>query len=280
MKKPTAEIGVFGGSGLYSFLENPEMIEIDTPYGQPSDKIAVGEAFGKKVAFLPRHGSRHSIPPHKINYRANLYAFKELGVRKVFAPGASGSLQAHIKLGEFVICDQFIDRTSGRLDTFYDGPLTTHISSAVPFCPNLRATAAAACEKLKIPHKPNGTLVVIQGPRFSTIAESRWFTHMGWEAICMTIYPEVVLARELEMCYVNIALITDYDTGLVSAEKVEPVLSSDVIKVFKQNSENIKKVLMEMIRNIDPKSGCSCHHSLEFAVITPSPEVAESREPE
>ena len=205
---PQAQVGIFGGSGFYSFLENVREIKVETPYGAPSDKVTLGEVGGKTVAFLPRHGRDHSLPPHVINYRANVWAMKSLGVTDIIGPNACGSLQGHVKPGHFVICDQFVDRTSGRKDTFYDGPITTHVSAADPYCPILREHAVTVCQQQGVVVHPAGTVVVIQGPRFSTKAESHWFTSMGWEVINMTQYPECYLARELEMSYVNISVIT------------------------------------------------------------------------
>lgn len=256
----TADIGIFGGSGFYSFLENIEEISLDTPYGKPSDLLALATFEGKKVVFLPRHGKNHSIPPHKIPYRANLYAMKQLGVKKIIAPTASGSLQPHIKPGDFVISDQFVDRTSGRADTFFDGPEVKHTSPAYPYCTYLRNIAADAGTLLGINIHRKGTVVVIQGPRFSTVSESRWFSSMGWEVINMTQYPECYLARELDICYCNIALVTDYDAGLEGRADVSPVTHDAVMKVFNENNDKLKQMLFEMIRKIDPNSSdCGCH---------------------
>jgi len=255
------DIGVFGGSGFYSFLDNVEEIEIDTPYGKPSDKFAIATYEGKKIAFLPRHGKNHQFPPHMINYRANLYAMKQLGVKKILAPTASGSLKAEIKPGDFVICDQFVDRTSGRKDTFFDGPETKHPSPAHPYCPELRKLAIQAGKDLGITIHEKGTVVVIQGPRFSTVAESRWFSKMGWDVINMTQYPECYLARELGICYVNISLITDYDAGLEGRDDIAPVTEEEVLKVFAQNNEKVKELLFEVIKRIDlsnDKCNCCC----------------------
>lgn len=260
-----AEIGVFGGSGFYSFLDNIKEIKVETPYGNPSAKIALGEISGRKVAFLPRHGSQHEFPPHMINYRANIWAMKKIGVDRILAPCACGSLQADIKPGTFVVCDQFIDRTKGRFDTFYDGPIPTHISSADPYCSNLREVAVKTAKELKIPVKDGGTVVTIQGPRFSTRAESKWFSAHGWEVINMTQYPEVVLARELEICYLNISLITDYDVGLEGVAGVEPVTAEEVLRVFQENCEKIKDLLFKMIPQIPQKRDCACPKALEFA---------------
>ena len=183
---------------------------MDTPYGQPSDSYFIGDIGGTKVAFLPRHGRRHQLPPHMINYRANVWGMKELGVKRIIGPCASGSLNREMGLGHFVVCDQFVDRTWGRGDTFYDGPTTTHVSAADPYCPDLRQALIAAGRELGITVHERGTVVVIQGPRFSTRAESKWFSAMGWDVINMTGYPEGYLARELELCYANISLVTDY----------------------------------------------------------------------
>jgi len=252
-----ADIGVFGGSGFYSFLENVVEIDIDTPYGKPSDKIAIADFEGKKVAFLPRHGKKHQHPPHMIPYRANLYAMKQLGVKRIIGPTASGSLQPDIKPGDFVITDQFVDRTWGRKDTFFDGPETKHPSPAHPYCPELRKIAIEAGKFLNMPIHEKGTVVVIQGPRFSTAAESRWFNKMGWEVINMTQYPECYLSLELGICYVNIALITDFDVGLEGREDILPVTHEEVIKVFNEKNEKLKEMLFEIIRRIDLNS-CTC----------------------
>lgn len=263
-----ADIGVFGGSGFYEFAEGAvEEIKVETPYGPPSDKVALCTVAGKRVAFLPRHGKDHSLPPHKINYRANLWAFKELGVTRVIAPNAVGSLQAHIAPGHFVINDQFVDRTTGRADTFYDGPIVTHVSTAEPYCPALRRLAIEATKASSIPLHETGTCVIIQGPRFSTKAESRWFSQMGWEIINMTQYPEVALARELAMCYVNISLITDYDAGVV-LESGEHVEATDVMAVLTKNTANVKKVIRAMLESLPEKrEGCDCASALKFARI-------------
>jgi 5'-methylthioadenosine phosphorylase len=260
-----AEIGVFGGSGFYSFLDDVEAVTVDTPYGLPSSKAFVGEVGGRRVAFLPRHGVGHELPPHAINYRANLWAMKELGVRWVLGPCASGSLQPHVKVGEFVVCDQFVDRTSGRADTFYDGPLTTHVSSADPYSPVLRELLIQGCKDLGISVHERGTVVVIQGPRFSTRAESLWFSRMGWEVINMTAYPEGYLARELELCYANVSLITDYDVGLEGMPGVVPVSHEEVVRVFAQNNERLRELLFHVIPRIPQQPDPHCATALEGA---------------
>jgi 5'-methylthioadenosine phosphorylase len=249
----TVDVGVFGGSGFYNFLPDARTIQVETPYGCPSDAITVGTIGGKKVAFLPRHGRQHTLPPHKINYRANVWAFKALGAKWVISPCAAGSLQKDVKPGDFVICDQFVDRTSGRADTFYDGPLTTHVSAADPFCPILRRLAIETARELGITVHDTGTVVVIQGPRFSTRAESQWFKQMGWEVINMTQYPEVHLVKELEMNPLNISLITDYDCGV---EGIPPVSHESVIEVFNQNNEKLRNLLFKLIEKIPTSHTC------------------------
>lgn len=245
--EPQAEIGVFGGSGFYNFLPDVQEITVDTPYGSPSDKIMIGTVAGKKVAFLPRHGRHHHLPPHKINYRANVWAFKALGITRVISPCAAGSLQKEIAPGHFVVCDQYVDRTSGRVQTFFDGPVTTHVSAADPFSPELRKLAVQAAKECGIKVHEKGTIVVIEGPRFSTRAESQWFRSHGWEVINMTQFPEVHLVKELEMDPVNISLITDYDTGV---DGVPPVSHEEVVKVFNDNNEKLKNLLFKLIELI------------------------------
>jgi 5'-methylthioadenosine phosphorylase len=267
MGKYTAEFGVFGGSGFYSFLENVSEVKIETPYGAPSDVIAIGEYKGRSVAFLPRHGKLHQYPPHKIPYRANLWAFKELGVKRIIAPTAVGSLQPEYKVGDFVVTDQFVDFTSGRECTFYEGPITTHISMAEPYCPELRGIAIEALEKLGVRFHRTGTVVVIQGPRFSTKAESIFFTRMGFHIINMTQYPEVVLARELEMCYVNVAVVTDYDVGIVAEGNVEPVTQEMVIKKFNENIGTLKEVVKYIIEHTPVERHCKCGEALKDARV-------------
>jgi 5'-methylthioadenosine phosphorylase len=240
-----AEIGVIGGSGFYSLLDDVHEVKIDTPYGAPSDSVFLAEVAGRRVAFLPRHGRRHTIPPHRINYRANVWAIRSLGVKAVISPCAAGSLQPHVKPGDFVVCDQFVDRTSGRIDTFYDGPIVSHLSSAETYDPELRRIAVEVIREHGIPHHERGTVVVIQGPRFSTRAESRWFSDAGWEVINMTQYPEAFLCRELGMAVVNISLITDYDAGV--HEGTEMVDARSVLEVFRENADRIQKVVLEMI---------------------------------
>ncbi len=240
-----AEIGVFGGSGFYSLLEDVEEVKVDTPYGAPSDSFFLATVGGRKVAFLPRHGRRHTIPPHKINYRANVWAMRSLGVKAVISPCAAGSLQLDVKPTDFVVADQFVDRTNGRDDTFFDGPISSHVSAAEIYDPTLRQLAIDVIREHGIAVHERGTVVVIQGPRFSTKAESKWFSDAGWEVINMTQYPEAYLCRELGMAVVNISLITDYDAGV--HEGTEAVNAMSVLEVFQQNAERIQQVVLDMI---------------------------------
>jgi 5'-methylthioadenosine phosphorylase len=265
MPLPQAEIGVFGGSGFYSFLDGMREHTVKTPYGEPSDRIAVGELDGRSVAFLPRHGKHHQFPPHKVNYRANLWAMRELGVSRIIGPCAAGSLDPEAAPGDFVICDQLVDRTSGRPDTFYDGPVTTHVAFADPYCPELRGIALKQAREHSITAHDGGTMVVVQGPRFSTRAESRWYQDAGWKVINMTGYPEALLARELEICYVNVSLITDYDVGLEGKPGVTAVSHAEVVRVFEQNNAKLRDLLKAMIPVVPSERSCPCATALESA---------------
>jgi 5'-methylthioadenosine phosphorylase len=257
-----AEIGIFGGSGFYAFLDDVEEVEVETPFGRPSAPFAIGEVGGRRVAFLPRHGRAHELPPAQIPYRANVWAMRELGVRRIIGPCASGALQAGLRLGEFVVCDQFVDRTTGRADTFYDGEPVTHVSAADPYCPELRRLLVETAVELGIPVRDGGTVVVIQGPRFSTRAESRWFQQMGWDMINMTAYPEGFLARELELCYANISMVTDHDVGV---EGAEPVSHEAVIGVFQENNERLRELLFAVVPEIGPQPRDVCATALRDA---------------
>lgn len=261
---PAAEIGVFGGSGFYSFLEGATEHRVPTPYGDPSAALVVGEVAGRSVAFVPRHGRRHEFPPHRVPYRANLWAMRSLGVQRVIAPAAAGSLQPHVGRGDFVVCDQLVDRTSGRAATYHDGPETTHVSLADPYCPELRAIAVEQGRALGIPMHERGTVVVIEGPRFSTRAESRWYAAAGWEVVNMTQYPEAALARELELCYLNVSLITDYDVGV---EGVPPVSVEEVVKVFAENNARLRDLLLAIIPAIPAERACACGTALKGARV-------------
>jgi 5'-methylthioadenosine phosphorylase len=264
-QKLKADIGIFGGSGFYELLgQDAKEVWIDTPYGPPSDVVTVGEFEGKQVAFLPRHGRGHQYPPHKVPYRANLWAMRELGVRIVYGPCAAGSLQPAVKPGDFVVCDQFVDRTTGRSGTFFDGPVVVHISLADPYCPRLRRILIEEARRLGITVHDRGTVVTIEGPRFSTRSESRWFSAAGWEVISMTQYPEVVLARELNLCYANVALITDYDAGLEGDPSVAAVTHEGVLEVFRANNHKVVALLRAAIRRTGDDPSCACHATVSI----------------
>jgi 5'-methylthioadenosine phosphorylase len=254
---------VFGGSGFYSFLDDIREIEVDTPWGHPSGPIAVGTVNERHVAFLPRHGAKHQFPPHSVPYRANLWAMKQLGVERVLGPCAVGSLQPGVKPGEFVVCDQLVDKTYRRPTTFYDGPETTHISFADPYCPTMRDVIVARARAQDIPTHDRGTVVVIEGPRFSTRAESKSFAAEGWEVINMTQVPEAVLARELEMCYANISLVTDYDVGVEG--EIEAVSHEEVIRVFQANNDRLRSLLFAVIGELPEERACPCATALANA---------------
>jgi 5'-methylthioadenosine phosphorylase len=262
LAKAQAEVGVFGGSGFYEFLNAVEEVDLETPYGKPSAPVAIAALADRKVAFLPRHGRRHQLPPAQINYRANVWALKELGVRRVIGPCASGALRPELELGQFVVCDQYVDRTWGREDTFYEGPEVTHVSAADPYCADLRGVLVQTARELGIPVRDGGTVVVVQGPRFSTRAESRWFGAMGWDVINMTAYPEGHLARELELCYANVSMVTDHDVGV---EGAEPVAADEVVRVFRRNNERLRALLLAAIPKIGPQPDDACASALARA---------------
>lgn len=242
-----ASIGIFGGSGFYSLLEDAETLKVETPYGSPSDELTLGTLAGKRVAFLPRHGKSHTLPPHKINFRANVWAMKAIGCHTVISPCAAGSLQPGVKPGDVVVCDQYVDRTNGRADTFFDGPITTHVSAAYPFDDAARAWAIEAAKKAGLTVHEKGTVVVIQGPRFSTHAESLYYRKQGWEVINMTQYPEVHLVKELNMYSVNLSFITDYDSGV---DDLPPVSHASVLDVLSENNDNLKRLLVHLLELI------------------------------
>jgi 5'-methylthioadenosine phosphorylase len=245
---PQADVGVFGGSGFYRFLDDVTEVSVDTPFGPPSAPLHLGHLGSRTVAFLPRHGARHELPPHRINYRANVWAMHALGVTNVFGPCASGSLQADVVPGSFVVPDQLVDRTWGRPDTFFDGQdgVTHHVAFGDPYDEDLRQVAIAACRAEGVRVHERGTVVTIQGPRFSTRAESQWFGAQGWEVVNMTQHPEAVLCREAGLRYAAIALITDFDAGLDEAG-IEPVTQEEVFAFFEQNVEVVRRVLFHAL---------------------------------
>jgi 5'-methylthioadenosine phosphorylase len=257
-------IGIFGGSGFYRFLDDVEEMPVATPYGPPSAPVRVGRIEDVEVAFMPRHGDEHTLPPHRINYRANLWAMREVGVRRIIGPCACGSLRPELEPGTFVICDQFVDRTQGRESTFYDGPQTTHVSAADPYCADLSRTLVEAALELSIAVVEGGTVVVVQGPRFSTRAESRGYMESGFDVINMTQYPECWLARELELCYANVSLVTDYDVAL---EGLEPVSADAVVGVFRANLDRLRDLLFRAVPRIGPQPDDACASALRSAIV-------------
>ena len=257
-----AEIGIFGGTGIYDsgLLKNGKEITIDTPYGKTSDTITIGEFNGRKVAFMPRHGKKHTIPPHLINFRANIWAFKELGVKRIIAPSAVGSLKEELEPGHFALPSQFIDFTKSREGTFSEDGKVIHISVADPFCPELQNVILNVTKNQEIQLHDNCTYACIEGPRFSTKAESQFFRTTGADIIGMTLVPECQLAREAQICYVSISTITDYD---VWAEK--PVTAKEVMGILSKNVQMTKKLLTLVIDHIPKVKSCSCEKALEDA---------------
>jgi 5'-methylthioadenosine phosphorylase len=254
-----AEIGIIGGSGLYRLLPEARSISVPTPYGDPSGPLTLAEWHGRRVAFLPRHGPEHQFAPHAINYRANVSALASLGVRRILAPCAVGSLRADRKPGEIVVCDQFLDHTGGqRMDTLFHTGGVAHVSAAQPYCSELRPLAVAASATAGLRAHDGGTIVVVRGPRFSTTAESRWYASMGGHVIGMTQYPEVILARELGVCYTGIALITDYDCGLEDDPAIAPVTQEQVFQVFAERIDQLRAALGELVERIPSERGCAC----------------------
>jgi 5'-methylthioadenosine phosphorylase len=260
-------IGIFGGSGFYTFLDDITEVPVATPYGPPSAPVRVGRIEGTEVAFMPRHGDEHTLPPHRINYRANLWAMKEVGADRIIGPSACGSLKPELEPGTFMLCDQFVDRTTGRESTFYDGPQTTHVSAADPYCPDLRRVLAESAGEEGIPVVDGGTVVVVQGPRFSTRAESRWFAASGFDVVNMTQYPEAWLAREQALCYANISLVTDYDVGLEGMPEVAPVSADAAVGVFADNLDRLRALLFRAIPKIGPQPDDICASALDSAIV-------------
>ena len=257
------KIGIIGGSGLYDpeLLEDAKQIKVHTPFGRTSDLITAGNFKGQELFFIPRHGSGHRIHPTDVNSRANIWALKQLGVTHLITSSAVGSLKEEYAPGQLVIADQFIDRTHHRKQTFYEGNQVCHISVAEPCCHYLRNLLNNTAQELQLPHHKKGTCVVIEGPRFSTRAESNVFRSWDADIIGMTMVPEAVLAREAEICYATIAMVTDYDVW-----KEEHVTLEEVIKTMQSNVEKVKKLLAAVIPKIEEKD-CNCRNALQSALI-------------
>lgn len=262
---PLAEVAVIGGSGFYSWLTDTTSYDIATPYGAPSAAIAIGEVAGRRVAFLPRHGTSHALPPHAINHRANLWALRAIGVRQVIAPCAVGGLRAAItEPGDLVVPDQLVDRTTGRIQSYVESG-ATHVPFADPYCSRVSAALAAAAPDVRA----GATMVVVDGPRFSTRAESQWYAAQGWDLVNMTGHPEAVLARELRVCYSALALVTDLDAGAVSGQGVG---EAEVYARFAANLDRLGDILTTAIAGLPSPDGCSCStwaDGLELAYAVP-----------
>jgi 5'-methylthioadenosine phosphorylase len=254
-----AEIGIIGGSGFYDLADDLRDVRLETPYGPPSDAVQVGEVGGRRVAFLPRHGRGHRFPPHRIPYRANLWALRSLGVRQVVAPCAVGGLREDLGPGTLVVPDQFVDRTDGRAHTYYDEG-AVHVAMAEPYCPLGRSAVLEAAGTARWSPVDGGTLVVVEGPRFSTRAESRWFTGNGWSVVGMTGYPEAVLARELALCYTTACLVTDLDAGV---EEGQGVTHAEVLDVFAQNVDRMRALVLDVVPRLPTERTCPCPHALD-----------------
>jgi 5'-methylthioadenosine phosphorylase len=261
---PAADIGILGGTGFYSFLTDPEQVVVDTPFGAPSAAVALGEVAGRRVAFVPRHGERHQFGPHRVNYRANLWALRAMGVRQVLAPCAVGSLRPELGPGTFVVPDQIVDRTWGRAHTVYDaqGPVV-HVAFADPYCPRGRQTVLTSTTEE--PLVDGGTLVVINGPRFSSRAESAWHASQGWSLVGMTGQPEAAVARELALCYTAIAMVTDHDAGIADDDAVT---HADVLQIFAANLDRLRTLLHRTIERLPPPepdatATCGCRRALD-----------------
>ncbi|MDC5698192.1 S-methyl-5'-thioadenosine phosphorylase [Intrasporangium calvum] len=261
-----AEIGVIGGSGLYDFLDDYETVTVTTPFGPPSDPLVVGEVEGRTVAFLARHGTDHRYQPHRVNYRANLWALRAVGVRQILSPCAVGSLRPEYGPGTIVVPDQVVDRTWGRQHTIYEGEgEVVHVGFADPYCPNGRQVAVDAARVSALEVVAGGTLVVINGPRFSSRAESLMHQQLGWDIVGMTTMPEAAIARELALCFTTVAMVTDLDAGVDGGESVT---HEEVMRVFAKNVESLKSVLRDAIGQLpahedDATATCDCRRALD-----------------
>lgn len=256
-------IGIIGGTGISLGLIGPaEELKIETPFGKPSDSIFVGTVGGKRIAFVPRHGKSHTINPSNVNYRANIYALKEAGVKRIIAPCAVGSLREEIAPGSFVFPDHFIDMTRFRKNTFFDKEVVAHVSMSEPFCTEIRAVMIKAAKELGINCHEKGTNIVVEGPRFSSVPESRMFRQWGADTIGMTMMPEAVLAREAELCYCPVAMVTDYDN--IGERKVD---MDFVAETMKKNSEEFRRLVTEAVKKIPEERKCSCASAMRGAKV-------------
>jgi 5'-methylthioadenosine phosphorylase len=284
-KEGTVELAIIGGTGSNISLDNVEEIKVYTPFGSTSAAITIGDFKERKIAYIPRHGKDHSIPPHKINFRANIWALEKLGVKFIISPSAVGSLRKTHGKGKLILVDQYIDRTKKRTETFYEGGQLCHIEQSDPYCEYLNCLLFETGQNMNLNIQKGGVYICIEGPRFSTRAESKMFRQWGGDIVGMTTYPEVVLSAEKEICYCCVAMVTDLDVwagecsecGIVEfAQKCEncngtvnklSVNVPEVLETMVKNSENLKKLLEVVIQKIDIKRDCTCHHSLTNALL-------------
>jgi len=266
-KGPLAEIGVIGGSGLYAMsgLTNTREISVKTPFGDPSDKIVLGDFEGKRVAFLARHGRGHRILPSELNFRANIYAMKLLGVERIISVSAVGSLKEDLRPGEFLVPDQFFDSTKGRISTFFGNGLVAHVAFDKPTCVQLSAVLADACVSTAVPVHRKGTYINMEGPQFSTLAEAHFHRAQKFDVIGMTNVTEAKLAREAEICYATVAMITDYDCW---HPEHESVTASQIIATLNQNATNAQNVVREAVKTMPAERKCKCGSALAHSLIT------------
>ena len=275
MSSDRADLGIIGGSGLYEMEGFAEVREVavDTPFGPPSDHFMIGALEGRRVAFLPRHARGHRLLPGELDYRANIFAMKELGVTRILGPCAVGSLQPDVHRESFVICDQFVDRTRHRVDTFFGDGVVAHIAFADPVCPQLSDTVTAACKKAKVVGKRGGTYLCMEGPQFSTKAESNLYRSWGMDVIGMTNLQEAKLAREAELCYVTLAMVTDYDCWHPHHDSVT---LDQIIAVLTKNAENACNVVREAVASMPKERGCKCGSALAHAIVTDPAKIPQA----
>ena len=266
-KEPLAEIGVIGGSGLYAMsgLSNTSELRVKTPFGDPSDKIVLGTFEGKRVAFLARHGRGHRILPNELNFRANIYAMKLLGVQRIISVSAVGSLQENLRPGEFLVPDQFFDSTKGRISTFFGNGLVAHVAFDKPTCGQLSTVLADACVSVAVPVHRKGTYINMEGPQFSTLAEAHFHRAQKFDVIGMTNVTEAKLAREAEICYATVAMITDYDCW---HPEHESVTATQIIATLNQNAANAQNVVREAVKTMPAERKCKCGSALAHSLIT------------
>ncbi len=261
------KIGIIGGSGLYSLIDNADEMQKETEYGRASDGLSMGQMNGVDVAFIPRHGKSHTIPPHMVPYKANIESLALMGVERIIATNAVGSLSKDYAPGDFVLFDQFINFTSGRDDTFFHGPEVVHISTAEPFCSELRGIAIAKAKDMRLKIHESGSVAVVNGPRFSSKAESRYFRNAGADTINMTLYPEITLAKEKAMCYLGIGIVTDYDAGLEGEPGIKPVDYKEVGRMFSENVTKLKELIAAIVKDVPDSRSCNCKNSLDNARV-------------